>query len=217
MAKKTPDWERIELDYRAGIKSLREIASGSGTSHVAISRRAKKFGWTRSLKKQIRQRADELVNSECNSERNSVTAVLESETIDANARAIADVKLSHRRDIPRARLLSMNLLAELEHQAGVNNVDLLEQLGELLHNPDDKGIDKLNEIYQKVISLPNRVKAMKDLGEAMRVLILLERQAFNLDEDDGLSEDALKTVLHKISKTNGNAFMPVAQDPEFED
>ncbi|MGX9080421.1 hypothetical protein ACWTQY_31690, partial [Klebsiella pneumoniae] len=44
-----PDWERIELDYRAGVKSLREIADGSGVSHVTISKRAKKEGWVRDL------------------------------------------------------------------------------------------------------------------------------------------------------------------------
>lgn len=45
------DWERIELDYRAGVKSLREIAEGSGVSHVAISKRARKQGWARQPKK----------------------------------------------------------------------------------------------------------------------------------------------------------------------
>lgn len=42
-----PDWERIELDYRAGVKSLREIAEGSGVSHVGISKRAKRNHWER--------------------------------------------------------------------------------------------------------------------------------------------------------------------------
>ena len=46
----TPDWERIELDYRAGIKTLRQIADGSGVSHVAVSKRAHKHGWERAHK-----------------------------------------------------------------------------------------------------------------------------------------------------------------------
>lgn len=41
------DWERIELDFRAGIKSLREMAKGSGVSHVTISKRAQRLGWLR--------------------------------------------------------------------------------------------------------------------------------------------------------------------------
>lgn len=49
-AKDAPAWERIELDYRAGVMSLREIAaSHPGTNHVAIARKAKSEGWTRDL------------------------------------------------------------------------------------------------------------------------------------------------------------------------
>ena len=40
---------------------------------------------------------------------------------------------------------------------------------------------KLNDLYQKIISLPGRAKTMKDLGESLRVLVTLERQAFGLD------------------------------------
>ena len=32
--KKPTDWERIELDYRAGILTLREMASAHGISNV---------------------------------------------------------------------------------------------------------------------------------------------------------------------------------------
>lgn len=43
-----PDWERIEVAYRAGVLSLREIAAlNPGVNHVAITRRAKKQGWIR--------------------------------------------------------------------------------------------------------------------------------------------------------------------------
>ena len=51
--KLTPDWERIELDYRAGVKTLRQIAEEHGLSHVAINKRAKRDGWDRA--KALRQ------------------------------------------------------------------------------------------------------------------------------------------------------------------
>lgn len=44
-----PDWEKIELDYRAGIKTLTQIAAEHGISHVAIIKRAKRDGWERDL------------------------------------------------------------------------------------------------------------------------------------------------------------------------
>lgn len=37
-----PDWEAIETAYRAGVMSLREIASQHGISEGAISKRAKR-------------------------------------------------------------------------------------------------------------------------------------------------------------------------------
>ena len=76
----------------------------------------------------------------------------------------------------------MRLLDELELQTGPDNAALLGELGELLRKEDDKGVDKLNDLYQKIISLPGRAKTMKDLGETVRVLIGLERQAFGLDD-----------------------------------
>ena len=45
--KLTPDWERIELDYRAGVKTLRQIAEEHGITHGAINKRAKRDGWAR--------------------------------------------------------------------------------------------------------------------------------------------------------------------------
>ena len=43
--KAAPDWERIEADYRAGLLSVREIATAQGISHTAVQKRAKADGW----------------------------------------------------------------------------------------------------------------------------------------------------------------------------
>jgi hypothetical protein len=45
--KKHVDWELIEKDYRAGIKTLRQIGGECGVSHTAIMKRADKGNWTR--------------------------------------------------------------------------------------------------------------------------------------------------------------------------
>ena len=49
MAVKQPDWERIEQLFRAGLLSVREIASACGVSHTAINKRSKAEGWDRDL------------------------------------------------------------------------------------------------------------------------------------------------------------------------
>ncbi len=181
-AKNAPDWERIELDYRAGIKSLREIADGSGVSHVTISKRAKKAGWTRDLSQKIQAKADELVNkATVNKDVNTANAVSERATIDGNAQAVADVKLAHRRDIHRSRRLANALLDELEKHTDPTTLELLNELGELLRSPDDAGQDKLNDLYRRIISLPERAKTAKTLAETLRITVDMERQAFGMD------------------------------------
>ena len=41
------DWELVERDYRAGIKTLRQIGDERGISHTAIQKKAKRSGWAR--------------------------------------------------------------------------------------------------------------------------------------------------------------------------
>lgn len=49
------DWEIIERDYRAGIKTLRQIAVDHGITHGAVNKRAKRDGWTRSSAAAVKQ------------------------------------------------------------------------------------------------------------------------------------------------------------------
>ena len=214
-AKPAPDWEKIEADYRAGIKTLRQIAGEHGVTHGAINKRAKRDGWSRDLSAKIAAKADELVSkSAVSTPVSSEARIAERELIDANAQAIVSVRLSHRKDIQRSRRITMRLLGELELQSGRENAELLEQLGEIMRREDDRGQDKLNDLYQKIISLPGRAKTMKDLGESLRVLVTLERQAFGLDDKDQKPQDALTTLLQSIAGGNASAFRPVANDPE---
>jgi len=52
-AKAPVDWVAIEMDYRAGVKPLRQIGNDHGVSHVAVSKRAKRDGWTRDLRVKV--------------------------------------------------------------------------------------------------------------------------------------------------------------------
>jgi hypothetical protein len=178
--KPTPDWERIERDYRAGVLSLRQLAEEHGITEGAIRKRAKRDGWERDLSGRIKAKADALVRKAAVRSEVRTNPATDREIVETNAQMQADVVLCHRRDIRRSRALVMSLLDELEHETG--NRDLYEQLGELMLAPDDKG-DKLNEIYRKVISLPGRTSTMKQLSESLKSLVWLERQAFGLKDD----------------------------------
>lgn len=214
--KKVIDWEKIELDYRSGIKSLREIASEQGVSDTAIRKRAKRDDWVRDLSAKIKAKADDLVRKEqVRSEVRTQNTISEKETIDANANLVASVRLSQRKDIQRSRKIAMSLFDELEHQVGIENVENLEKLGELLRSDDDKGRDALNDLYMKIISMPGRVKSMKDLSDTLKTLIALERQAFGLDDENNKPVDALTALLERVSTGNSSAFKPIADDPEY--
>jgi hypothetical protein len=214
--KKVIDWEKIELDYRSGVKSLREIASEQGVSDTAIRKRAKRDDWSRDLSAKIKAKADDLVRKEqVRMEVRTANHISEKETIDANANLVASVRLSQRKDIQRSRKIAMSLFDELEHQVGIENVENLEKLGELLRSDDDKGRDALNDLYMKIISMPGRVKSMKDLSDTLKTLIALERQAFGLDDENNKPVDALTALLERVSTGNSSAFKPIADDPEY--
>ena len=193
-----PDWEKIELDYRAGIKTLRQIAGENGISHVAINKRAKRDGWTRDLSAKIQSKAEELVTKELVTKTvTTETKMAERQVIEVAAQAVADVRLAHRRDIHRARNLANALLDELEQQTNPETLALLNELGELLRNPDDKGMDKLNDLYHAIIALPERSKTMKVLVESLQKLVDMERTAFGMDakgaDDDKKGVEAVST------------------------
>lgn len=181
-AKPVVDWERIEVEYRAGVMSLREIASKHGITEGAIRKKAKRQDWPRDLAAKVRARAEALVRkdavrNEVRRESNS-----ERETVEIEAQVQARVEITQRKDIVRGRTLVRALLAELEAQTG--SIEAFERLGELMQSPDDNGQDKLRDAYQKVIGFSGRVSNVKALTEAQKNLVAMERLVFKLDDPD---------------------------------
>ena len=179
-----PDWEAIETAYRAGVMSLREIAAQHGISEGAIRKRAKRDDWSRDLAAKVKERADDLVRkAEVRKQVRTETALSERVLIEATAEVVAAVRMEHRGDIRRAREITNALFDELGAECA--DVDSLRKLGELMLSPDENGRDKLNEIYHSIISMPERVKAVKALSDALKNLIGLERQAYDIDGPEG--------------------------------
>lgn len=204
--KKFIDWTVIEVDFRAGIKPLRQMADEHDVSHVAISKRAKKDGWTRDLAGRIKQKAEEKVNKAAvNTEVNTQKVLTEQTVVEANAELQYRIRIEHRTDIGRSRKLFGSLLLELELETA--SPGLFASLGELMDEsgPDATGTwrkDRLNELYQKVISQTGRIDGAKKLTEMLEKLIKMERQAFGIDDtDQGSStvDDLLKSLGQKIA------------------
>lgn len=179
-----PDWEAIESAYRAGLMSLREIASQHGISEGAIRKRAKRDEWSRDLQAKVKERSDDLVRkAEVRKQARTETALTERVLIEATAEVIANVRMEHRGDIRRAREITNTLFNELGAQCA--DIGALRKLGEIMFEPDDNGRDKLNEIYHSIIGMPERVKSVKALSEALKNLIGLERQAYDIEGTAG--------------------------------
>lgn len=201
-AKSAPDWERIEQDYRAGVLSIREIASQHGITHGAINKRAKRDGWERDVAAKITAKADALVSKrQVSTLVSTERAVSERILIEANAQVIADVRMAHRGDIRKARDLTMTLLNELELTTLTNH--LFAELGEMLRCPDEKGQDKLNDLYHKVIGLPSRVGSIKHLADALKTLVTLEREAYGISNDPEPPSGNISITVRRAVK-NGN-------------
>jgi hypothetical protein len=197
--KKATDWERIELDYRAGIMTLREMGALHSVSEGAIRKRAKRDNWTRDLNTKIKMRADELVRKEEVRKAVRIEGIVsEVRQVEIGAELLKDIKLGRRERVTRASALTDKLIEELEFLT--DNRDLFDKLGELMESPDDNGMDRLNDAYHKVIGLSGRIKMNKELSETMKTLFTLEAQAFGLTDEAG--EESYEDRLARLMEAN---------------
>ena len=233
------DWELIEREYRAGIKSIRQIATDHGIAHPTLIKRAKLRSWTRGdLGAQIKSKADDIVArdaaiqvrktlqkavvvAEANKSKRKDDAIekqiADDEFIEAGANEIAGVRLTHRKDIRRATRVAMKLLEELEGMAGFDAAETLDAIGKMMRDENWQGKDALNDTYMRIISLPNRMATMKSFTDAAEKLIKLERQAYGLDETINNVDDPFKSMLMTIATGNGSSFKTVKNDPDLSD
>ena len=209
--KAATDWEEVERLYRADLRTNAQLAAQFNVHVSTVARRAKKHGWTKDLKQRIKERTNALV------QKRAVQALAsDDQTIEENAQINANIRMTHRKDIGDARSIAMTLLDDLQAQIGADNRARLEDLfiAALKANAID---ESALEAYERVTSLSNHVRVMKDLADTMTKLVTLERQAYGLDDVDSSPVDALTTLLHSIANNNGNAFGVVKADPEYED
>lgn len=183
--KKFIDWELVERDYRAGIKTLRQIAEEHGVSHVAIQKRAKKELWSRDLTQKVQQRANELVTKALvTSEVTKEQKASEVETVKAYGEIVANVDLSQREDVKLAMSNARGMLIELVELSKPEFRQVLEWMGREFDESNATFKDKGNELYHYIISLAGRVKMAKELAGVHGVYVPLQRKIYKLDDDD---------------------------------
>lgn len=209
------NWEKVELAYRANVKTVAQIAKEFGIKDSTLRSRAKRNGWSRDLAKRIRLEANKIVNADAVKREVGRLESIENTTVEENAKLTASIRISHREDIGKARALSMMLLEDLKAQIGADNRARLEDLFIAALQAEVVDASQL-EAYERVTSLSNHVRVMKELADTMTKLVTLERQAYGLDDVDSSPVDALTSLLHSIANNNGNAFGVVKDDPAYE-
>lgn len=205
--RKTIDWEAVERDYRAGMLSIRELAKLHDISDKAVRNKAKELGWERDLTEKIAEKAKaDLVRAE------SAPADLETERtiIDTAAASIVTVVRGHRKRITRQTQL-VDILTEQLVEAAVNRSDVEEAIEEETAN-DQTGQRKA--MMLRSVSLQSHSAIAVNLANALKTLVGLERQAFNIkDEGAAPTENPLAALMGQIS---GKTLRPVAKVDDSE-
>lgn len=206
------DWAAVELEYRAGVRPLRAIAKSHGCAHSAITKHARKEGWTRDLNPKIHARAAELVSKAATAAVNREVSkpareAGEALTVEANALALSIVQLGHREDIAALRSIIKGLMRELA--IVVEEPERFGMIHDALANPDEPAIEALRDMAALVVSLPGRTKVAKDLADALHRAIGMEREAFGLDTAAGT--DGRPMVIIKDYTGRGDADSPARE------
>ena len=147
-----PDWEAIEVAYRAGLLSIRAIATEHGVAHNTIMKRAGKEGWQRDLSDKVRSAVKDKVTRAVTKTGDQAQVVTDAEVVDTASTQGAQIVLSHMSGLARWRGISDKLCAALE-----------------LMEVNDKNVGDFS-------------RAMNAGVDAQLKVIKGERQAYNLDE-----------------------------------
>ena len=94
---------------------------------------------------------------------------------------LADIVLNQRTNVKRAMTVVVALWGEIE--AAGDYTEEFRRVGELMRSEDEFGQDRLNDMYVAAIGMPQRVKNVKLLADALKVLIELQRKILKLDDD----------------------------------
>lgn len=183
----SPDWIQIEVDYRAGIKTLRQIADEQGISHGAINKRAKRDEWTRDIAAKIQAKAEDKVSrAAVSSEVSKKLADTEQVVIEANAELQYRIRMGHRQGLARLRNVKDQLLVHVE--SVVRNLPELDQIVDMLRKEDEKGIDKANDAMRRAMDRSTVIEDLKKLAEIDERVRKGECLAFNIPMDGTDSE-----------------------------
>lgn len=194
------DWINIEVDYRAGIKTMAQISSEYGVSPASIVKRAKKDGWSRDLQTKIRETAQAKVEQEAARKKSGLPGVklAERQVVEVNAEIQKDVLVAHRDNAASARRLFGRLLKNLEDT--VENEDVIDHITKIVQAQEETDVDSMIQALRKIMSLPGQAAALKTLSDTLKTVIEIERKAYGMDDHKNVGsavDDAVKALASR--------------------
>lgn len=188
--KREIDWAAIERDYRIGQLTMREIARQHEVDVAAISRKAKKLGWTQDLTAEVKTRTRAaLLTKDVNAPSTDVNTALAAD-LDLAVKTNVAIVLNHRSRIRRLSELEETLVGQLKDAA--EKRDEVEEDIEA-HTAGDKNGERRNRML-KAVALPSHASVLREISTVTKTCIGLERQAFNLDDPEGGSQGEAKQI-----------------------
>ena len=200
MAKrKQIDWEAIEREYRLGQLTLRELSVKFGPSFGTIGKRARKEGWVQDKTEEVRRRTKAILATENDTPQDTPEDTdtkkghkkdTEPTQNDIEAAAMARVKIvrGHRKTLSTGHT-TVNILQSQLNYALENRDEIEADIIKDTEPPEGansatiRSENARRKAMLKAVSLPSHAGVMRDLSVAMKNLIPLERQAFNLDDE----------------------------------
>ena len=181
------DWEKIQKLYLAGHMTLQEMSDECGVVISAITRKAKKNGWTRNLSVAIRESAKAKIAAidvcalieQSATESADKSAKTIKQAIDEASNIVAGVRLKHRDGLNDSRQYSSSLKSSLSSQLALGVSDANELL-------------KLAQISKLISDVEIKIQERED-------------KIYNISDDDGASsDDETKEIIVQLVSANGD-------------
>jgi len=172
------DWEAIEAEYSAGVKSVNAIAKAHGISESAIRKRAKRDGWQRDLSNSVRSAArSKLVRTQgANSDVRT-----DADIIDSASDEITQVVVSHRGQISQWKGIATKLAVTLA-EMGVDDEN---------HNEFARSLNSGVDALGKLVKLERQAYCMDDEDKDPK------------SPERSLTDDDLESRIAELSKKVG--------------
>jgi len=177
MAKKY-DWEAIEADYSAGVKSIRSIAGEHGVAESTIRKRANRDGWQRDLSTSVRSAVKAKLVRGKGAQSDVRT---DADIIDSASSEMAQVVMGHRTLISQWRGISTKLAITLDEMT----------VDEENHNEFARSLNSGVDALGKCIKLERQAYGMDDDKPEQ-------------GPERALTDDDLDAQIAKLQKQAGN-------------